>query len=302
MNVAIIIPTYNGGALWEISAAALDKHAKEHVDYILAIDSSSKDNTAEISKSHGFEVYVIDSKNFNHGGTRNYAASMVDSEILIFLTQDAIIQQNAISAIVDRFKSDPDIAVVYGRQLPHDDANEIASHARIFNYPDQSHIYEYKDKKEKGIKAVFTSNSFCAYRRDCFKKIGGFSKNTILSEDMLFASHAIKGGYKIAYEANAAVKHSHNYSAIEEFKRYFDIGVFHCTESWIRSEFGGAGGEGKRFIISELKYLLKRSPLLIPKACIQNLFKIVGYKCGKNHKAIPKVIKVKLSMHKAFWK
>ncbi|VCW13919.1 hypothetical protein BANRA_01245 [Escherichia coli] len=43
---------------------------------------------------------------------------------------------------------------------------------------------------------------------------------------MYYTAKAILAGYKVAYVADAVVKHSHNYSPIDEFKRYFDIGVF----------------------------------------------------------------------------
>ena len=82
------------------------------------------------------------------------------------------------------------------------------------------------------------------------------------------------GDYKIAYIADAMVKHSHNYSLIEEFKRYFDIGVFHADQQWIRNNFGGAGGEGKTFLISELLYLIKSNLCiylgLLMLKCIEN--------------------------------
>lgn len=59
---------------------------------------------------------------------------------------------------------------------------------------------------------------------------------------MYFAAQAVITGYKVAYVSEARVRHSHNYSVMEEFKRYFDIGVFHCEQPWIRDKFGGAGG------------------------------------------------------------
>jgi len=52
------------------------------------------------------------------------------------------------------------------------------------------------------------------------------------------------------------VFHSHDYSFLDEFKRYFDIGVFHTNTSWLQQTFGGASGEGLRFVISEMRYLM----------------------------------------------
>lgn len=99
--------------------------------------------------------------------------------------------------------------------------------------------------QKNGVKTVFMSNSFSAYRIDVLQQLGGFPSDTILCEDMYFTAKAVLAGYKVAYVSEAVVRHSHNYSAVEEFKRYFDIGVFHADEPWIREKFGGAGGEGK---------------------------------------------------------
>ncbi|MFQ3474580.1 rhamnosyltransferase, partial [Klebsiella pneumoniae] len=40
---------------------------------------------------------------------------------------------------------------------------------------------------------------------------------------------------------------------------------------------------------------------LIPKACVNNFMKILGYKLGQNYKLLPKNAVKKFSMHKKFW-
>ena len=45
---------------------------------------------------------------------------------------------------------------------------------------------------------------------------------------MIYARGLLDAGYLIAYEARAAVIHSHNYSALGQFKRNFDLGVSHA--------------------------------------------------------------------------
>ncbi|MBE0150836.1 glycosyltransferase family 2 protein [Serratia fonticola] len=297
MKVILIVPTYNGGDLWRQVSSAISEQ-KNDCECILTVDSSSDDDTRETSRANGFKIVKIDKSEFNHGGTRNLAINTTcDIDIAIFLTQDAIPEINSLSNIISVFQNS-DIAVAYGRQLPHDDANPIAAHARLFNYGCESNILGLEDKQKYGIKTVFSSNSFSAYRISVFKELAGFPSNTILSEDMYFAAKAVLAGYKIAYVAESAVKHSHNYTPLEEFKRYFDIGVFHHDEKWIRDTFGGAGGEGKRFIISEFTTLLKEKPSWIPRAFLHNSLKILGYKLGQNYKIIPKKFIKKLSMHK----
>lgn len=302
-RISVFIPTYNAGKLAEKFFSNLYNEIKENSNIeVIIVDSGSKDCTIENAKHYGFIIYNICSSEFNHGGTRNKILELNNnSDIFIFLTQDALLQQGAISEIVRCFDNNK-IAAVYGRQIPHDDANPIAQHARLFNYKAQGYISNIDTVSKMGIKTVFMSNSFAAYRASTFKELGGFPSHTILCEDMFFAAKAVLAGYSIQYCSSAIVKHSHNYTAREEFRRYFDIGVFHASESWIKENFGGAGNEGKKFIISELNYLSRNNPLFIFQALLNNMAKLLGYKLGLNFKKLPKFCSKYFCMHKNYFK
>lgn len=300
-HIACIIPTFNGGPVW---AKCIDSIYKQSikVDIVYVVDSSSSDNTIKIAQSYGCYVTNIVSTEFNHGGTRNMAAkNLAENDILIFLTQDSIlVNPDALMQLITPFV-DPDVSAVCGRQLPHDNANPLATHARLFNYSAESCVKSIEVIPRLGIKTAFMSNSFAAYRTKVFFELGGFPENTILAEDMYLTAKMIKAGYKVAYCAEAAVKHSHNYTPWQEFQRYFDIGVFHASEPWIREEFGGAGGEGMRFIRSELAFLWKTAPLWIPRALITSTCKLFGYKLGQKYRKLPWSWCRNFSMYKSYW-
>ena len=302
MKFSVIIPTYNGGSVWLESAKSISEQSIKP-DAVYVIDSSSKDNTVAIAESYDFRVKVIPSSIFNHGGTRNSAVKdLLESDVLMFMTQDAILNSDdAFEKMLASFIGDENVAAVCGRQLPHDNANSLAIHARFFNYPDKSEIKSKKDISNLGIKTAFMSNSFSAYRTRVFNELGGFPDNTILSEDMYLAAKIILAGYKIAYSSEACVRHSHNYTPLQEFKRYFDIGVFHADNKFIMQYFGGAGGEGMKYVISEIKYLLKHAPLLIPKSFCTIGMKFIGFKLGLSYRCLPKFMIRSFSMHKRFW-
>ena len=188
-----------------------------------------------------------------------------------------------------------------GRQLPHLDATPIAQHARHFNYPDTVQIKSMSDVPKLGIKTAFMSNSFAAYRAEALKAVGGFPNHVIFAEDMYVAAKMLMIGWKIAYAGNAQCRHSHNYSIAEEFERYFDMGVFHAREPWIRQTFGGAGGEGLRYVKSELKFLGLRHWYLWPSALLRNAVKLLGYKLGQQEAKLPVKLKRRLSMYKRYW-
>ena len=104
-------------------------------------------------------------------------------------------------------------------------------------------------------------------------------------------------GWKIAYCADAEVYHSHDYTIMEEFRRYFDTGVFHSRESWLLAKFGSPEGEGARFVKSELQYLWHNAPWLIPSAIVRSLAKYAGYQLGKREQQLPVALKCRFGMH-----
>lgn len=302
MKFTLFVPTYNAGLLWEKWIASCQKQTLKPTKTIV-IDSCSTDSTIKLAEKAGFFIHKISKSDFNHGATRNLAVqfSDVNTEILVFMTQDALLAtSSSLEELLKPFE-DPKVAAVYGRQLPHKNANPLAAHTRLFNYPLQSRVKSRDDIAELGIKVAFMANSFAAYRKSIFEEIGGFPKNTILAEDMYLAAKMIQADYKVAYCAEACVYHSHNYSLMEEFKRYFDIGVFQQKQYWIQQNFGKVGNEGKKFVFSEFKYLLKHNPLWIPLAILSTLFKLIGFKLGLQWNKLPIWLIKKLSMHKGYW-
>jgi len=299
INITVIIPTLN--AQLELPKLLKKIPTNENVEVII-IDSSSDDETIKIAKDFGAKVITVKREEFNHGGTRNIAAQKANGDTLIFLTQDALLQdEESIASLIKVFE-DPEIAIAYGRQVPHNHAKVFGRLARKFNYPNTSIVKSLSDKENYGIKTVFTSNSFAAYRKDVFLAFDGFPRNVILGEDMYFGAKVILNGYKIAYVAEAVVLHSHDYSVKEEFQRNFDIGVFHQREKWILENFSSPEGEGIKFVLSEWRYLKKIKKVhLIPLSFVRNASKFLGYKLGRNHKKLPQRLVKRISMYKSFW-
>jgi rhamnosyltransferase len=299
-KVACIIPTFNGK---DDLQRLLDSLQKQTTAFdLFIVDSSSSDGTADLARSRCSNVLSIPSHEFNHGGTRQLMVERNPGyDVYVFLTQDAYLEDTqAIEKIVSPFTYEK-VAAVCGRQLPHLNANALAKHARAFNYPEGSRVKVMADSHELGIKTAFMSNSFAAYRREALMEIGGFPDHVIFAEDMYAAAKMLQAGWKVAYEGNASCRHSHNYTIKEEFRRYFDMGVFHAREPWIRETFGGAGGEGLRYVKSELKFLGASGIFLWPSAILRNACKLIAYKLGQKERALSTGLKKKLGMYKRYW-
>jgi rhamnosyltransferase len=302
MRYGIIVPTLNAGSAWAEWIAALQSQSIQPAA-VMILDSQSTDTTVEQSREAGFSIKTIERSAFNHGGTRDLGLRHFVGEVdaLVCMTQDAILAApNALENLLAAF-DDPEVGAAYGRQLPSREANLLATHARLFNYPGEMRTVRLKDRAELGFRSCFLSNSFAAYRVSDLIAAGGFPTCVILGEDTAVAARMLLNGKAICYRADASVYHSHNYTIAEEFRRYFDTGVFHARSPWLLDSFGGASGEGRRFVVSEIRYLLETAPWLLPEAALRTLMKLAGYRLGRIESILPLPLKRRLSMFRSYW-
>lgn len=305
MKCGLIIPTLNAGERFEKLLEQISRQTLPTEKLI--VDSESDDGTAELAKNFGFEVMTVARKNFNHGATRQFALEHLlkrfSLDAVIFLTQDVLLHdEQALSELVKIFAEDEKVGLSYGRQLPHVNATTEAKFLREFNYPAASQLRTLADKKTLGLKVALSSNSFAAYRVEALQVVGGFPSQVILCEDMFVAAKMLLADWKIFYNADAQVYHSHNYTAAQEFKRYFDIGVFHSRESWIRKSFGSAEGAGKKFVLMKLSALWKENFLECFGSIFRDGAKFLGYRLGRLEKYLPNFFCRAVSMDKNFWR
>ncbi len=298
--ISVIIPTLNASPFLPELLDVLNRQTVTDKE-IIVIDSSSTDNTVEIAKSYGARTILIPKAEFDHGGTRNMAASMAEGEMLIFLTQDALpTDEHFIENLIMPLGKD-NVVACYGRQLPRDNAIPPEKFARLFNYPSNASIKSKRDIPILGIKTFFFPSVCSSVTKEAFIEAGQFPDKTIMNEDVILAAKLILNDHKIAYASDAKVIHSHNYSPLEQFKRYFDIGVAFNRQNWIL-QLASAEGEGVKYIASEIIHLYKSGDWLwIPYIFAEALAKYTGYRLGLIENKLPLKFKKILSMHTHFW-
>lgn len=317
LSVDIIIPTYRPdeqfykllGRLLKQTVKTIDQMGvsdEEYLNKILIMNTEERffdENKFQkiCQGSNQVEVRHITKQEFDHGGTRNLGASLSTSDIIIFMTQDAMPEDNRlIENLIKPLKKD-NVAVAYARQLPNEQAGEIERYTREFNYPATSIYKSKKDIETLGIKTYFCSNVCSAYKREIYMRLGGFVTQTIFNEDMIFASTVINSGYTIAYAADARVIHSHKYTYRQQFTRNFDLGV---SQRQYREIFENikSESEGIALVKKTAKHLLKKGKFyLLPDLVMQSGFKFLGYKAGLRYEKLSDKTIRKFSMNKSYW-
>ena len=279
--IDILIPTYRPGAETEELLRRLANQVYP-VHQLLIVNTEEKYWNQELEKAYpGCRVRHIRKEEFDHGGTRDWMARQSAADILIFMTQDALPADNRLVSRLAALFADPQIKAAYARQLPRKSCSLLESYTRRFNYPPESAVKSREDLPELGIKTFFCSNVCAAYERKTYMELGGFPKQTVFNEDMIYAGRLIEAGYSIAYVAEAEVYHSHNYSGSQQFHRNFDLAVSQAQHPEIFEKYPSEG-EGIRLVKETAKYVCKiRKPWLLFPLAWQSGCKYAGYWLGK---------------------
>ena len=300
-TVDVVIPTYKPDEKFDRLMQMLQKQTYP-IGTILIMNTDKR-----FFPKKGYETWQkvqlrhIKAEDFDHGGTRDGAASLLSGDLILFMTQDAVPTDEYLVERLAAAFADEQVAAAYARQLPDLNCDWIERYTRSFNYPKESSVKSKEDLTRYGIKTFFCSNVCAMYRRTVYEELGGFEKHTIFNEDMIFAGKLIQHGYSIAYTGDAAVIHSHNYTNRQQLHRNFDLAVSQADHPEI---FGMASSEseGIRMVRSTAAYLLKQGkPQLIPVLVMRSACKFLGYRLGKSYRRLPRFLIDRLTMNRAYW-
>ncbi|SCA63962.1 O antigen biosynthesis rhamnosyltransferase RfbN [Chlamydiales bacterium SCGC AG-110-P3] len=267
---------------------------------ILVVDAGSTDDTVNIAKRLGAETMSIPTREYNHGLTRERARKHLNTDIAVMMTPDAYaIYTTMLETLVAPIVNG-DAAVAYARQLPHRGASAFEAFPREYNYPSESHIRGIEDAKKYKAYTFFCSNSCAAYDQQALDAVGGFP-SVLLGEDTCAVAKLLRAGYRIAYVAEARVRHSHRYSLKQEFQRYFDTGLARHEYRDLIDIGSSDERRGADFVRAFVRRILQERPLLLPYAALHTAAKWIGYRLGAAATRAPTRIKEMLSSQKFYW-
>ena len=301
--VSIVIPVKDGG---QDLVRCLDAIGRQEIDdelEVVVIDSGSRDGSVEVARSRGARVQEIDPSEFNHGATRNLGARQASGDILVFISQDAEpLGGDWLRLLTAPLRDDEELAGVYGRQLARDDAVPPERFFLDFLYGECARVQRIAGPGEISMESTLFSNANSAIRRSAWERFP-FAADIIMSEDQEWSRRVLIAGWKLAYEPNAVVRHSHPYTIAAAFRRFFDSGV--------SAERAYLGGEPSRAVLrrtaldymrAELGWLIRSgNARWIPYASVYELAKLAGLQLGARHRSLPLWLKLRCTMNPGYW-
>ena len=214
-TLSIVIPVKDGEErLEEVLAAVVSQGPSE----LIVIDSGSRDRSREIARAAGAELIEIPPEDFGHGRTRNLGAERSSGDLICFLTQDAVPVDGWLDAYREAFTLDERVGAAFGPHLPHPDtspmiARELTEFFDGFAPNGRPVLHRRGDP-------TFLSNVNACYARACWAELR--FPEVAYSEDQAFGHAMLEAGWVKVFHPAAAVRHAHDYGALDFSRRYFD--------------------------------------------------------------------------------
>lgn len=299
--IDVIIPVYKPDEKFTELLKRLQKQETEYNRLILINTEKAYWRDSCLEHVRNAEVYHITKEEFDHAATRRMGAEISDAEYMLFLTQDAVPADRQLLSNLLAAMQNKNVAVAYARQIADGRAGSIDAYTRAFNYPDADRIKSEEDIKTMGIKAFFCSDVCALYRKADYRMLGGFVERAVFNEDMIFAHKVLKAGKCVAYKADAKVIHSHQYTAMQQFRRNFDLAVSQKEHPEV---FAGIKSEteGLRLVKSTAAYLWKKKkPFEMIRLIYLSAAKYAGYKLGWCYDRMPHRMLLFCTSNTSYW-
>jgi rhamnosyltransferase len=299
IEISVLILTKNGGHQFRGCLEAVCAQTQVGKVEVMVVDSGSTDGTLDFVEAYPVRLERIPHATFHHARTRNFAATLARGEILVFLSQDAIPTSNRwLKAMVANFE-DSGVGAVYGRQLPKEESSLERRDVLDAVYGGEKIVKDPAHRNGQGYRFYHFSDANSAMRRSVWKATR-FPEDLKVFEDLGIAKRILDAGWKIVYDPEAGVFHSHHHTTMGLFKRYFDIGY-----TLHRLQISDAPGmrssllrDGSKMLGKKLRRLKSSGAGRRAGAAIgQDIAKSVGLFLGLNQDYLPSVLKRHLSAH-----
>ena len=295
--ISVLIPVRDGGDLLVSCLEAVNSQQIDEEFEVVIVDSGSVDGSVERARALGARVHEIPASEFHHGRTRNLLLAHARGEIVVWTSHDARPEDAGWLARLTRRlrEQEPGIGGVYGRQIAHVDATPPERYFLDFLYGPRARVQRAASVEELTMETTLFSNANSAMRRELLER-HPFAEDVLIAEDQDWSRRMLLAGYAIAYEPEAAVRHSHAYTLFTAFRRFFESGVA-GSRTFLA---GGASAQktlrrkGVEYALGELRWMARSgNARWIPYTCLYEGMKFAGIQLGHRHERLPMWLKTR---------
>lgn len=223
-KVSVVIVNYNAGEILLKCVASAEQQAGQ----IIVVDNASVDNSiAALRNAFPTTRIICNEQNLGFAAACNLGAQIADGEHILFLNPDCILDQGAVSILVQSINSAPDIGMVGGLLVNPDGSEQIGgrravptpwrSFVRAFGFSILSRRYpklfsdfalHEQPMPDHPIEVEAISGACMMVRRDVLEEIGLLDEGYFMHcEDLDWCMRFRQKGWKILFVPDARMVH-----------------------------------------------------------------------------------------------
>jgi N-acetylglucosaminyl-diphospho-decaprenol L-rhamnosyltransferase len=220
MRASVVVPTYNGRRLLEVSLPRLmDEIDRQGDADVIVVDNGSADGTAEWVCLRFPHIRIEKmSRNTGFGAACNRGASAAIAPIVVFVNNDALVKPGWLEPLATELESSADVVICGGLTL-FDDQPDVVNSAGVrlslsgagsdIGFGACIHAVDLTARDVGGVSGVSM-----AVQRDWFLRVGGFDERFFMYfEDVDLCLRAWMGGKRVRFAPESVVRHRFGGSA-----------------------------------------------------------------------------------------
>lgn len=189
---------------------ALTQQTRQDFEVIL-VDNQSHDRTIERARHILPHLKVVTLAEYRPGYALNEGIRVATGQLIVCLSAHCIpVHENWLSALVAPLEEQPQVAGVYGRQVPTPSTRPADKRDLLITFGLDRRL-QRRDS--------FFHNANSALHRHLWEKTP-FDEDLTNIEDRIWAQAMIEAGYQLVYEPEASVYHHHGIHHTNERTRY----------------------------------------------------------------------------------
>lgn len=221
-TVSVIIPVYNGEQELKELLPAL-KSQKDIVSVeLIIVDSGSSDGSVAVAESFGSMIVPIRHEDFSHSLSRRMGAERASGDILVFMTQDAMPENdNWLSRLIYPVAVLECVAASCW-EIPRQDADLFArvsafTWKKVMGSENRISVLPENENYDSLRYCAQLSDNACAVSAEAYYAVGGHEG--AYAEDLDLGLRLLRDGRCVAQLSSPGVIHSHTRDAEYYFSR-----------------------------------------------------------------------------------
>jgi len=212
--VSVIVPAYNAAQTLPNCIGALLNQTFDRAAYeLIIVDDGSADETAQAADRPG--VHLIRQVHAGPAAARNTGIKRARGDLLLFTDADCEPARDWIEAMVQPF-ADPRVMGCKG-------VYRTRQRGLLPRFVQVE--YEEKYRPMMGMDSIDFIDTYSAgYRRSVFENAGLFAEDILAAEDAEFSFRLAQRGYRLVFNPQGVVYHTHAENLMHYLRRKFRFG------------------------------------------------------------------------------